>query len=104
MVSKMFEPTNFDFLGYKMSIFKEYGAFNPTGSNYRSLEQIPMILKMFEPLKFFITKTYLYNFDPLKPHVYIVKLGFIGVYIIFLISAQKHRLWVFVRTASPGWF
>ena len=30
-----------------------------------------------------ITKTYLYNSDPLKPHFYIVKLGFIGVYIIF---------------------
>ena len=39
-----------------------------------------------------ITKTCLYNFDPLKPHFYIVKLGFTGVYIIFLISAQKHRL------------
>ena len=37
-----------------------------------------------------ITKTRLYNFDPLKPHFYIVKLGFTGVYIIFLISAQKH--------------
>ena len=36
-----------------------------------------------------ITKTYVYNFDPLKPHFYIVKLGFTGVYIIFLISAQK---------------
>ena len=40
-----------------------------------------------------ITKTHLYNFDPLKPHFYIGKLGFTGVYIIFLISAQKHRLW-----------
>ena len=40
-----------------------------------------------------ITKTYLYNFDPLKPHFYIVKLGFKGVYVTFLISAQKHRLW-----------
>ena len=30
-----------------------------------------------------ITKTYLYNFDPLKAHFYTVKLGFIGVYIIF---------------------
>ena len=48
-----------------------------------------------------ITKTCLYNFDPLKPHFYIVKLGFTGVCIIFLISAQKHRLWVLVRTASP---
>ena len=36
-----------------------------------------------------ITKTYLYNFDPLKPHFYIVKLGFTGVCIIFLISAQN---------------
>ena len=37
----------------------------------------------------YITKTCLYNFDPLKPHFYIAKLGFTGVYIIFLISAQK---------------
>ena len=36
-----------------------------------------------------ITKTCLYNFDPLKPHFYIVKLGFAGVYIIFVISAQN---------------
>ena len=39
-----------------------------------------------------ITKTCLYNFDPLKPHFYIVKLGFAGVQI---------RLCVLVRTASP---
>ena len=51
-----------------------------------------------------ITKTYLYNDDPLKPHFFIVKLGFTGVYIILLISAQKHRLWVLVRTASPRRF
>ena len=36
-----------------------------------------------------ITKTYLYKYDPLKPHFYTVKLGFTGVYIIFLISAQN---------------
>ena len=36
-----------------------------------------------------ITKTYLYNFDPLKPHFYMVKLGFTGVYISFHISAQN---------------
>ena len=51
-----------------------------------------------------ITKTCLYNFDPLKPHFYVVKLGFTWVYIISLISAQKHRLWVLVRTASPRRF
>ena len=52
----------------------------------------------------YITKTCLYNFDPLKPHFYIVKLGFTGIYIIFLISAQKHTLWVLVRTASSRRF
>ena len=36
-----------------------------------------------------IMKTCLYNFDPLKLHFYIVKLGCTGVYIIFLISAQN---------------
>ena len=50
---------------------------------------------------FIITKTCLYNFDSLKPLFYIVKLGFTGVYIFFLISAQKLRLWVLVRTVSP---
>ena len=34
-----------------------------------------------------IMKTCLYKSYPLKPHFYIVKLGFTGVYIIFLISA-----------------
>ena len=36
-----------------------------------------------------ITKTYLYNFDPIKPQFYIVKLGFARLYIIFIISAQN---------------
>ena len=35
----------------------------------------------------FITKTCLHSFDHLKPHFYIVKLGFIGVYIfLFLLK------------------
>ena len=51
---------------------------------------------------YYITKTCLDNFDPLKPHFYILKLGFTGLYIIFLISAQKHGLWVLIRTA-PLW-
>ena len=49
-----------------------------------------------------ITKPCLYNVDPLKSHFYIAKLGFTGVYIIFLIFAPNHRLWVLVRTASPS--
>ena len=39
--------------------------------------------------KCLITKICLYNIDPLKPHFYIVKLGFTGIYIIFLIFAQN---------------
>ena len=38
---------------------------------------------------FVITKTCLYNFDPLKPYFYTVKLGFTGVYIIFLILLEN---------------
>ena len=37
----------------------------------------------------YITKTRLYNFDPLKPHFYIVKLWFTSVYIIFLNLRKK---------------
>ena len=40
--------------------------------------------------------------DPLTPHFYMVKLGFTGIYILFLIFAQKHKLWVLVRTASSS--
>ena len=51
-----------------------------------------VLIRLTSARQFFehpITKTYLYNLDPLKPHFYIVKLGFTGVYIIFLISAQN---------------
>ena len=47
------------------------------------------------------SRKHAYITDPFKPHFYIVKLGFTGVYIIFLISTLKYRLWVLVRTASP---
>ena len=58
-----------------------------------------------EAIKFYdITKTRLYSCDPVKPHFYTVKVGFTEVYINFLISAKKHRLWVLVRTPSPRQF
>ena len=41
-----------------------------------------------ELLTLYTTKSYIL-LTPLKPHFYIVKLGFTGVYIIFLISAQN---------------
>ena len=43
-------------------------------------------------------KTCLYNIDPLKPYFYIVKLGFTGVYIIFLVSAQNIDFGVLTST------
>ena len=60
---------------------------NFSGSNILGTKEMVCYLIMF--FRASITKTYLYNFDPLKPHFYIVKLGFTGVYIIFLISAQN---------------
>ena len=49
-----------------------------------------------------ITKTYLYNFDPLKPHFYTVKLGFTGVYIIFLISVKYIECWYSLEPPLRG--
>ena len=40
-------------------------------------------------IEYVITKTCLYNIDPLKPHFYIEKLGFTEVYNIFLISVKN---------------
>ena len=52
--------------------------------------QILIILQLIFSRKILnIRKTCLHNFDPLKPHFYIIKLGYTGVYIIILISAQN---------------
>ena len=46
-----------------------------------------------------IRKTYLYNFDPIKPYFYNSKTGvYRGIHYLF--SAEKQRLWVLVRTGS----
>ena len=42
------------------------------------------VIICFSFLLFSITKTYLYNFDPLESHFYIVKLGFTGYTLFFL--------------------
>ena len=51
-----------------------------------------------------IRKTCPCNVYPLKPHFYIGKLGFAGVYLFFLIFDPKNTLWVLVRTASSRRF
>ena len=53
------------------------------------MEEVHVMTEHTPHMKPPITKTRLYNFDPLKPHFYIVKLGATGIYIIFLVSAQK---------------
>ena len=49
-----------------------------------------------------ITKTYLYNFNPLKPHFYIVKLGFTGVYIICLFLLKNIDCGYMLEPLSQG--
>ena len=50
-----------------------------------------------------ITKACLYNVDPLNPLLYSKTGVYRGIH-YFLITAQKHKLWVLVRTASPRRF
>ena len=62
-------------------------AYAPTMTNQDEVKD-----KFYDDLDSMISatimKTYLYNFYPLNPtFIYVVKLGFTGVYIIFLISA-----------------
>ena len=58
-------------------------------SFYLSICHISIFSFDIQMQNIYITKTCLYNIDPLKPHFYTVKLGFTGVYIIFHISAQN---------------
>ena len=44
---------------------------------------------MERPSQFLITKTYLYNFDPLKPHFYIVNWG-LQWYTLFYLFLLKN--------------
>ena len=74
----------------------------PSGIAICSFLEIRHHSNIFQFDVLYITKTYLYNFDPLKPHFYIVKQRFTEVYITFLISGQTHRLWVLVRTDSQS--
>ena len=73
----------------------------PLQKNKKSIiKSLPLILKpvalrgldTFSSFFHYHHENMPYNIDTLKRHFYTVKLGFIGVYIIFLICAQKHRL------------
>ena len=112
-IKRLSQSTNSDFLEFWDNKSRLYSLLhvlllskttvlsNQTSGPFKSeITRVTCIYKLID----LITKTRLYNFDSLKPHFYIAKLGQTGVYIIFLISTQKHRLWVFVRTASARRF
>ena len=49
-----------------------------------------LVIESLSPYKrLCITKTYLYNFDPLNPNFYIVKLGFTGCALFFLVLLKN---------------
>ena len=80
-------------------------VFAQTGlsKQYRPISVTVEFLLILRKWKFTtITKTRLYNFDPLKPHFYIVKLGFTGEYIIFLISAHNIDCWYSLEPPRRG--
>ena len=90
-----------------MDIFDRLSAIFDKGDNF-SMNQVPS-----EKVSALKEKHLSFKNRPLfrskqthssRKHAYIVLTGFTGAYIIFLISAQKHRLWVLVRTASPRRF
>ena len=82
------------FLFFLLSCFIELHVFNgncvdahqmPSVSHDLDLRSLPMTFLLGARLKWVIemnviTKTCLYKVDPLKPHFYIVKLGFTGSY------------------------
>ena len=68
----------------------QVNGFTFKGGNFQKLI-LPLEKESMQKCKTllsFITKTYLYNFNPLKPHFYIVKRVYRGVH-YFLISAQN---------------
>ena len=67
-----------------MFLWRNKKKYLPDGHSYLDISR-SAIADIF----LIITKTCLYNFDPFQPHFYIVKLGFTGVYMNFLISAQN---------------
>ena len=75
------------FIGWRRSI--QHGLYSAIVCVQENQIQCIALKIIRTEVQLGIPKTCLYNFDPLKPHCYIVKLGFTGVYIIFLISAQN---------------
>ena len=66
----------------------DYSTFSPVDHNCLDLaETVSSETKCFHSVSWafwLITKIFLYNFDPLKPHFYTVKLGFTGYTLFFL--------------------
>ena len=97
----------------------EYELLYCVKENHQPYAYHSLSLSIFSvsPINFYVTEfsapirarlpsrkyTYI-SLTPLNPTFIYIKLGFTGVYIIFSYFCSKHRLWVFVRTASPRRF
>ena len=99
----------------KFTKWEIYGSTKPTGQNFcqRNLLSLSIILHFYTLILKANTCTLLsfmqtthhvirsMTWTSLLTPVYIEKkLGFTGVYIIFLISAPRHELWILVEIAS----
>ena len=72
-----------------LTVFKVNSIYNVKSVSDLTVYLFPKEWSLWSVATPHITRTCLYNFDPLKPHFYIVKLGFTGVHFIFLISARN---------------
>ena len=75
--------------GHKVIVLIKWRSANNMWVRRKSHWAHSLLHWIMNTLRNVITKTRLYNFDTLKPNFYVVKLGFTGVYIICLISAQN---------------
>ena len=93
---RLLRPVWSQYLGY----YCKYGTLS--GFQHINRKHPDIAALMFRLIQV-TTKTYLYNFNPLKPHFYIEQLGFTGVH-YFSYFCSKHRVWVLIRTASARQF
>ena len=81
--SLIFLQDGYGEVNLKLKSLKSSGTFDYVDAP-EATDSSPEGKQILRKRDLFIMKTSLYNFDPLKPHFYIVKLAFTGVYLFFL--------------------
>ena len=85
--SMMFLPIGMKFFFFSFFFLRSYRVLEGDLIRYYIRRHMPLYVWL-SACEYSLRK-HAYNTDPLKPQFYIVKLGFTGVYISFLISAQN---------------